>query len=62
MSESTECCQKTSLKQIIRNRGYLEKINEAVFRTHRIIVLTYEFIKLYILYRKKEGKSTPNLQ
>ena len=40
---------KTSLKSVIKNKDDIAIINDAVLRTHRIIIHVFNFLKLYCL-------------
>ena len=50
---------KTSLKSIIKDVSVIEKINEAVIRTNKIIIHTYNFLKLYCLYNLDQNDQLP---
>ena len=60
-------CNKESLKNIIRNDVYIndqsinEKLTDAIFRTNKIVIHTYQFIKLYVLYLYDNKKDFPVL-
>ena len=50
---------KTSLRCIAKNDITIDKINDVVLRTHRIVVHTLQFMKLYILYCVETGIDIP---
>lgn len=52
---------KTSLKSIIRNPKYQRILNDLVIECNDIVIDTYQFIRLYILYLYKSNKVIPNL-
>lgn len=60
-------CNKDSLKNIIRDDVYSngqsinEKLTDAIFRTNKIVIHTYQFIKLYILHLYHNNKKFPVL-
>ena len=54
-------CQKIPLKNIAKDDTIMQKINEAVERTNKIVVQTYNFIKLYFLYCVEKDKKLPDL-
>jgi hypothetical protein len=46
---------KTSLKKIVKHNISMLKINEAVNNINKIIIHTYQFLKLYCLYEYYEN-------
>ena len=51
-------CVKTSLKSIT-DKKTIKKINEIVNRCNRIVILTYQFLKLYVLDTYERTLTTP---
>ena len=43
-------CIKTSLKAITDNKYSRYIINDTVFTCHKIIIIAYQFIELYMIY------------
>lgn len=55
-------CIKTSLKSILRNYNEnFPKINKLIIECNDIIIITYQFIKLHILYCYHNDKDIPEL-
>lgn len=56
-------CVKLPLKSIIRNKSDLLKINEKVIIHNKIVVSTFQFLKLYLLsiFDKVEAKNFPKI-
>ena len=52
---------KTSLKSIIKNDDIQPIINNYVCNINKIIILTYQFIRLYFLYKYKNKEELPLL-
>lgn len=40
---------KTSLKSVARNPVVVSKLNDVVFMSHKIVIHTLQFIKLYLI-------------
>ena len=59
---------KTSLGKILKDNSdsdemekVLERIEEAVMRTHKITILGYQFIRLFVLHKYHLGQLLPTL-
>lgn len=52
-------CQKTKLENIILNKPTLAKINRVVCDVNKIVISTYQFIKLYLLYLYENNYKFP---
>jgi hypothetical protein len=44
-------CIKTSMKSVARNPVVISKLNDVVLMSHKIVVHTLQFIKLYLIDR-----------
>src|SRR5438105_12258178 len=40
---------KTSLKRVINDSRFIDKIDDVVYRAHLLVIQTYQFFKYYIL-------------
>lgn len=54
-------CLKTSLKNIARNDVVIEKVNNAVTMCNKIVIHTYQFMKLYMLYCLEKNLPFPTI-
>ncbi len=54
-------CIKTSLKSIVKNRSTLETINKIVCRMNKIVIHTYQFLKLYCIKQFNNNNSIPTI-
>jgi hypothetical protein len=52
---------KDNIKNIIRDENLLSTINDIVIRTNKIVIHTYQFLKLYLLDLYKNNKSFPTI-
>ena len=52
---------KDNIKNVIRDENLLSTINDIVIRTNKIVIHTYQFLKLYLLNLYKNNKSFPNI-
>ena len=52
---------KTTLKCILKDKSIESELNDAIIRTNKIVILTYQFIRLYILNLYKENKDIPKI-
>ena len=52
---------KQSLKNIIKDDIFKNNIDDAIYRTNKIISSTYEFIKLYILHCFENNNELPSI-
>ena len=52
---------KDNIKNVIRNENLLSTINDIVIRTNKIVIHSYQFLKLYLLDLYKNNKSFPNI-
>ena len=52
---------KTSLKSIIRKKTSLQPITDAVINVNKIIIHTYQFLKLYCLKQYEKNKTIPEI-
>ena len=50
---------KDNIKNVIRDVNLLNNINDIVIRTNKIVIHTYQFLKLYLLDLYKNNKSFP---
>jgi hypothetical protein len=50
---------KDNIKNVIRNENLLSTINDIVIRTNKIVIHSYQFLKLYLLDLYKNNKSFP---
>lgn len=51
---------KTSLKSILKNYNEIQpEINKLVIKCNDIVIQTYQFIKLYLLYKYHNNQSLP---
>lgn len=51
-------CFKTSLKRIVKNESTIIIIEDAVQRTNKIVIHTYQFLKMYCSYQFNPMPST----
>lgn len=50
----------TSLKSILKNYNEIQpEINELVLKCNRLIIQTYQFIRLYVIYKYKNRNELP---
>ena len=47
---------KDNIKNVIRNENLLNNINDIVIRTNKIVIHSYQFLKLYLLDLYKNNK------
>jgi hypothetical protein len=52
---------KDNIKNVIRDENLLSTINDIVIRTNKIVIHTYQFLKLYLLNLYKNNKSFTNI-
>ena len=52
---------KTSLKSIVKHDYIVNIINESVINVNKIIIHTYNFLKLYCLHQYKTTSSFPTI-
>ena len=52
---------KDNIKNIIKDDSSLDIINELAIRTNKIVIHSYNFLKLYCLYLYKENKPFPKI-
>ena len=52
---------KCSIKSIVKNDQIYNRINEVVYRCNEITTLAYQFIKLIILQKNKDGTKIPKI-
>ena len=52
---------KTNLNNIIKNKDFLKEINKIVININKIIIHTYQFLKLYLLYCYKNDNKLPQI-
>ncbi len=52
---------KDNIKNVIRDENLLNNINDIVIRTNKIVIHTYQFLKLYLLDLYKNNKSFPTI-
>ena len=52
---------KTSLKSVIKNDIVLDTINETVIKMNKIVIHTYQFLKLFCLHKFDKGGTLPEL-
>ena len=52
---------KDNIKNIIKDDSSLDIINESAIRTNKIVIHSYNFLKLYCLYLYKENKPFPKI-
>ena len=50
---------KDNIKNVIRNENILVDINDLVIKTNKIVIHSYQFLKLYLLDLYKNNKSFP---
>ena len=50
---------KDNIKNVIRDENLLSTINDIVIRTNKIVIHSYQFLKLYLLNLYKNNKSFP---
>ena len=50
---------KDNIKNVIYDKESLKKINDIVINTHKIVIHTYNFIKLYCLHLYEKDKDIP---
>jgi hypothetical protein len=50
---------KDNIKNVIRDENILSTINDIVIRTNKIVIHTYQFLKLYLLDLYKNNKTFP---
>ena len=50
---------KDNIKNVIRDENLLNNINDIVIRTNKIVIHSYQFLKLYLLNLYKNNKSFP---
>ena len=57
-------CNKDSLKNILRSTfdsNMLDVLNDVIIRTNKIVIHTYNFIKLYALYKFENDQPIPKI-
>ena len=52
---------KTSLKSLIKDESILPKLNDTIQMTNKIVIHTYQFIKLYYLDKYHKKKELPKI-
>ncbi len=50
---------KDNIKNVIRDNNILSTINDIVIRTNKIVIHTYQFLKLYLIDLYKNNQSFP---
>jgi hypothetical protein len=50
---------KDNIKNVIRDNNILSTINDIVIRTNKIVIHSYQFLKLYLIDLYKNNKSFP---
>jgi hypothetical protein len=50
---------KTSLKTIVKDKNIINDINKTVFKMNKIVVHTYQFLKLYYMHQFEKGNDIP---
>jgi len=52
---------KDNIKNVIRDENLLFLINDLTIRTNKIVIHSYQFLKLYLLYLYENNQSVPVL-
>jgi len=52
---------KDNIKNVIRDNNLLNDINDIVIRTNKIVIHSYNFLKLYLIYLYKKNMSFPKI-
>ena len=52
---------KTNIKNIIKSKTFLNKINDTVIKVNKIIIHTYNYLKLYLLHLYETNQEFPIL-
>ena len=52
---------KDNIKNVIRDNNILSTINDIVIRTNKIVIHSYQFLKLYLIDLYKNNKSFPTI-
>ena len=52
---------KDNINNVIKEQNILPIINELVIRTNKIVIHTYQFLKLYLIYLYDNNKNFPIL-
>ena len=52
---------KLPISLIVKDDTFLEQLNDVVIRVNKIVIHTYNFLKLYIIDCYKKKKQTPNI-
>ena len=50
---------KCSIKSIIKNESYKAVLFDACYRTHKIIIHTYHFLRLWIFHNYHKNQNIP---
>jgi len=54
-------CHKTSLKSIVKDVSYLEIINKATINVNKLVIHTYNMLKLYYLHNYLKCNTVINI-